>query len=138
MQRDDRMIPSDEELDAFKSDVRTWIEVDNSIRMLQEAARERRAAKRALSARVLGFMSRFNIEDLNTRDGSRLRFQVRFVRSPLSHGAIKDRIDRFCAGDADAAGRIHGAVFGDRERTERSSLRRLPPPRPPPLSAPGR
>ncbi len=69
-------------------------------------------------------MSQYNIEDLNTKDG-RLRYRVTYVRSPLSHTAIKERISSYFASDAAAAQELQGAVFGNRERAEKTSLRRL-------------
>ena len=120
-------MPDDEALDAFKADVRTWLELDNTIRPMQAGVRERRNAKRSLTTRVLDFMSRYNIEDLSTRDG-RLRFQVSYVRAPLSHGAIRTRIESYYSApgrDVAAGLELSGAVFGNRERCERTSLRRL-------------
>jgi hypothetical protein len=124
---DDRDVPhppDDRELEAFKADVRIWLEVDTSIRQLREAARERREAKRALTSRILAFMTKHNIEDLSTRSG-RLRAQVAYVRSPLSHQVIRSRIDNLYASDAAAAQQLSGILFGNRERSERTSLRRL-------------
>jgi hypothetical protein len=114
------------ELDDFKSDVRTWIETDNSIRRLLVAVKERRAAKKVLSERIMRFMSSHNIEDLDTKDG-RIRYKVAFVRTPLTQSTIKERIASFCADNA-AAAMANGAVFGNRDRGERQVLhRRLPP-----------
>jgi hypothetical protein len=116
--------PDDEALDAFKCDVRTWLEVDTSIRTLQESIRERRQAKHLLTARILSFMAEYNIEDLATRNG-RLRFQVSYVRAPLSHKAIRARIADYFAANEPAAIEIDTVVFGNRERAERTSLRRV-------------
>jgi hypothetical protein len=119
-------VPDSRQLDAFKNDVRTWIEVDNSIRDMHAAIRDRRAAKKSLTDRILSFMEEFNIEDLNTKDG-RLRYRMSYVRAPLSHASIKDRISNYFASNASAAQEVHGAVFGNRERSEKLSLRRLKP-----------
>ena len=113
-------------LNEFKNDVRTWMELDNSIRRLQAAIKDRRAAKKLLSDRILQFMSRYNIEDLNTKDGN-LRYKVTYVRTPLSQHAIKDRISTYFSANAQVAQEVQGAVFGNRERTERPCLRRLKP-----------
>jgi hypothetical protein len=111
-------------LDAFKADVRTWIEVDTSIRKLSEALRERREAKRALTRRVLAFMAEHNIEDLTTRSG-RLRAQVTYVRTPISQQVIRSRIDHLYSSDADAASHLTQLLLGNRERLERTSLKRV-------------
>jgi len=130
-------------LEAFNQDVRTWLEIDGSIRSLQERIRERREAKRCLTERILAFMGRHNIEDLDTR-GGRLRFQVSYVRAPLSQQAVRERIDSYCSRSirsaqrvaADSSGEatasafafeLHDALLGDRGciRSERLQLRRI-------------
>jgi hypothetical protein len=116
--------PADADLEAFKADVRTWLEVDTSIRQLHNAMRERRDAKRALTSRILLFMAEHNIEDLSTRSG-RLRAQVAYVRAPLSQQVIRERIDSFYASDAAVAQQLSGVLLGNRERCERTSLRRV-------------
>ena len=132
------MVPGDDDLEAFKEDVRTWLRIDESIRNLQAALRERNAAKRALTTSVGAFMSRYNVEDLRTLDGARLRYRTSLVRAPLSHVDIRDRIARHIAdsryaGDSaradDEVRALHDALFGGgREKIERPSLRRLPGP----------
>ena len=116
--------PDGSALDDFKNDVRTWVELDNSIRRMQAALKERRAAKGMLTERILGFMNRYNIEDLNTKD-ARLRYRVAYIRVPLSHQTIKDRIATYFGEDARVAKELQGHLFGNRERSEQSSLRRL-------------
>ena len=148
----DQQGPSDGELDAFKGDVRTWLDIDRSIRELQASLRERRAAKRALTGRVGDFMTRYNVEDLRTREGSRLRFRMTMVRAPLSHVDIRDRLARHIEARYIAAGGSEGGggsedraridadiddmnvvLFGNREKVERPTLRRIggEPPRTP-------
>ena len=148
----DQQGPSDGELDAFKGDVRTWLDIDRSIRELQASLRERRAAKRALTGRVGDFMTRYNVEDLRTREGSRLRFRMTMVRAPLSHVDIRDRLARhiearyIAAGGSEGGGGGGGSedraridadiddmnvvLFGNREKVERPTLRRMPTPVP--------
>ena len=117
-------VPDDALLDAFKSDVRTWLELDNTVRRLQAALKERRAAKKQLTDRILGFMSRYNIEDLNTREG-RLRYQVAVVKAPVTQVGIRDRISNYFSANMPMAQALTQAIFGNRERAERASLRRL-------------
>jgi hypothetical protein len=112
-------------LDDFKSDVRTWLELDNSIRRLQAAIKDRRAAKKQLSERILRFMADHNIEDLDTKDG-KLRYRIAFVRTPLSQAVIKERISSYFGVNNDnAATAMNGVVFGNRARVEKTSLCRL-------------
>lgn len=111
-------------LEAFKCDVRTWIELDDSIQRLMVAIKERRAAKKVLTERILAFMANHDIHDLNARE-CRICSKVSFVRSPLSHTDIKDRICNYFSSNTTAAQELNGAVFGNRVRQERIILRRL-------------
>ena len=111
-------------LDDFKNDVRTWMELDNSIRRLQHALKERKTAKKILTDRILNFMNRYNIEDLNTNEGC-LRYKVTYVRPPLTQQGIKERISSYFEANQDAARDLHVHVFGNRDRAEKMSLRRL-------------
>ena len=115
--------------DRFKADVRTWIEIDTSIRKLGEALRERRTAKRELTKRVLAFMAEQNIDELTTRSG-RLRAQVSYVRAPISQQVLRERIEALYPStgpnaDADAAANVQKMLLGNREWQERTSLKRL-------------
>lgn len=85
-------LPDQSVLDEFKNQVRMWIEVDNNIRKLKQAARERNAIKKQLTNKILMFMAKYNIEDLNTKDGSRLRYKVSQVKEPLTAQKIKERL----------------------------------------------
>lgn len=118
--------PTDEMLEAFKSDVRSWIEIDNSVRRLQAAIKERRLAKKQLSERIIDFMARFNIDDLHTRE-CRLRYHVTYVRNPITYTTIKDRIANFFVANVTMADSLNQAIFGSRDRAQRSSIRRLLP-----------
>lgn len=131
-----RALPDDTELEIFKEDVRTWLELDNTVRRLQETLRDRRTAKTALNERIVRFMANYDIEDLNTREG-RLRFRVSYPRVPLTQNAIRERITSFFEADPRIAEALDGQVFGHRERREHRSLARSgargePRQRPPP------
>jgi hypothetical protein len=113
----------DEELEGLKHDVRTWLEMDNTIRALQATLRERKEAKRALTSRILAFMASRNVDDLATRQGDRLTFRVSYVRAPLTHQAIRTRL----LGSNALNTQQVDEVFGNRERNERTTLRRILP-----------
>jgi len=113
-----------EMLEAFKHDVRMWLEMDNTLRVLQKTMQERRSEKRALTSRVLAFMSLYKIDDLNTPVG-RLRYSTTRVKVPLSRQVILDRIAGYYQSDVIAAQQLRVAVFGDRDHAEHMSIRRV-------------
>lgn len=85
-------LPDQQTLEDFKTQVRLWIEIDNCITKLKKAIKERNVVKKQLTDKILMFMAKYNIEDLNTKDGSRLRFKVSQVKQPLTAKAIRDKL----------------------------------------------
>lgn len=84
-------IPSNEEMEDFKNQVRAWLEYDNTAAKLKQALKERKKAQDALTEKIGAFMSRFNIEDLNTKQG-KLRCRIVEVKTPLTQKQIKERL----------------------------------------------
>lgn len=116
-------LPDEQVLDDFKNQVRLWIEIDNSITKLRAAMRERNVVKKQLTENILKFMARYNIEDLNTKDGSRLRYKVTQVKQTLTAKMIKDRLtenlDKIQTPDD-----LDSCVF-NQPKIEKISLKRL-------------
>jgi hypothetical protein len=118
-------MPTNAELETFKGQVRAWIELDNTLKKLQAAARERRATKQQLTEKITSFMARFNIEDLSTRDG-KIRFKTVMVKPNLSRKALQQRlIEAFPS--THSADELMQRVFvpSPEERVERPTLRRV-------------
>jgi hypothetical protein len=67
--------PSQNELDDFKNQVKIWFEIDNSVKKMQQSIKEHNHAKGVLNTKILHFMAKYNIDDLNTKEGI-LRYRV--------------------------------------------------------------
>jgi hypothetical protein len=114
-------------LDEFKNHVRAWIEIDNVIRKLQAAVKERNALKKQLTEKILRFMSKYNIEDLNTRDGSKLRYKAGKSTAAPSKAQIKERLMQYY-GNVASIDELTEKVF-EKAQKDTVSLRRLNPPK---------
>jgi Family of unknown function (DUF5760) len=110
-------------LDEFKNQVRMWWQYDTDIKRLQIAIRERKTAQNHITDKVLDFMKRHNIEDLNTKEGV-LRYRTSVVKAPLSQKSIKTKLSEYFERDPNAMNFIK-KIFEDREKVEKVSLRRL-------------
>ena len=120
-------VPNNEELNDFKNQVRLWLELDNMLKKLKAAVKERQVAKKELTERILEFMGKYNIEDLNTRDG-KLRYKVVNVKEPLTQNVIKTRIkEKIESGDAAAADpdEVVDQVFQREQVSQKIVLKRL-------------
>lgn len=119
--------PSGNDLEEFKGKVRQWMEIDNTVKRLRSVIKERNNAKQELTKYILAFMGKFNIEDLNTKEG-KLRYKVSTVKAPVSKQALKERLIENHSVEKSAA-ELATAVFDVRGTVEKHSLRRLSPPK---------
>jgi hypothetical protein len=110
-------------LEEFKNNVKQWLELDNQLKRLAAASKERRKKKDEINRSILEFMSKFNIEDLNTKDGI-IRYRKTFVKEPLSQKTIKNKLEELFKDDQENFEKIE-KIFTDREKIEKMSLRRL-------------
>jgi len=83
--------PTDEELELFKQQVSEWMKLDDQVRKLSIAIRERRTHQRALASKIQDFMIKYNYDNLSTQTG-RIKSQVRVVKQPLRIQEIRDKI----------------------------------------------
>lgn len=110
-------------LQEFKDNVKRWLELDNQLKRLAAAAKERRKKKNEINNKILEFMSKFNIEDLNTKEGI-IRYKKSYVKEPLSQKTIKTKLEELFKDQPDIVERID-KIFTDRGKVEKLSLRRL-------------
>lgn len=80
--------PTEEELNDFKAKVSEWTKLDEQVKKLNIAIRERRVHQRALSENILKFMTTYGYGNLNTNQG-RILHTVRKVKQPLKVQDIK-------------------------------------------------
>lgn len=115
-------MPSASALEDFKNQVRIWLELDSSIKLLQQLARERRIYKRQLTDKIIAFMTHHNIEDLTTKEG-RLVQRTSHVQRPLSQTTIRQRVEAALTAEIpeDRCTAITTAVFS-RDRLTRNAL----------------
>lgn len=118
--------PSAEDLETFKQQVAEWLRIDDTIRKLMIALRERRVHQRALGQKVQEFMLRYGYDNLNTQAG-RIRASTRTVRQPLRITDVRNKIMEL-GEEKLKADEIIARVFDvDRPSTQKTSLRRVVP-----------
>ena len=110
-------------LDEFKQNVQDWMNIDNQMKRLEVALKERRKKKKDLNLKILEFLSKFNIEDLNTKEGI-IRYKKTYVKEPLSQKIIKEKLLDIFKNDKENTERVEN-IFTNREKIEKTSLRRI-------------
>lgn len=118
--------PSPEELQEFRERVAEWSKLDDQIRKLSVALRERRVHQKAIGVHIQDFMMRHRYDDLNTRLG-RIRHTVKVVPVALKKADIQKRILDIAGEEAGAE--LVAKVFdvSDLPRVQKTSLRRIVP-----------
>lgn len=85
--------PTPEELEEFKTRVAEWTKLDDQVRKLIIAVKERRTHQKALSEGIQYFMGKYGYDNLNTNHG-RIIHSVRKVKQPLKVTEIRELIAR--------------------------------------------
>ena len=70
-------------LEEFKKNVQNWMTYDNQMKRLAAASKQLKQKKNELNEKILDFMSKYNIEDLNTKEGV-IRYKKTFIKQPLT------------------------------------------------------
>jgi hypothetical protein len=74
--------PNPEDTDMFKQQVSEWLKLDDQVRKLTCATRERKLHQKALAEKIQQFMSMHGFDDLNTAQGV-IKHNVRTVKQPV-------------------------------------------------------
>ena len=115
--------PSEDSLDTFKTQVKSYIEIDDEIRTLKRSLAEKMVAKKELSGIIQEFMQTHNIEDLNTRHGT-IRYKITRCKRPLSQSMIKTKLVESYDPHMTAVD-LAKKIFEERAMYDRPCLRRL-------------
>ena len=110
-------------LEEFKKNVQDWMTLDNQLKRLAAAAKGVRTKKKNLNEKILDFMARYNIEDLNTKEGV-IRYKKTFVKESLTQKIIKEKLNELFKDSPENLDKVND-IFTNRGKVEKTSLRRL-------------
>lgn len=117
-------LPDNISIDDFTNLVQKWIEIDNWIKKSQELAKQKRKQKDKLGEVITHYMTKFNIEDLNTSEG-KIRCKVRYVKSGVNQKIVKEKIAELLKDNEETCNTLITKIFEEREKVEKVSLRRI-------------
>lgn len=83
--------PSEEDIELFRQQVSEWLKLDDQIRKLSVAMRERKVHQRAIGQKIQQFMLTNNYDNLNTQHG-RIRSSTRTVKQPVKVSDIRNTL----------------------------------------------
>jgi hypothetical protein len=114
---------NNEEFVEFKSNVKEWLTLDDDIITLQKAIKDRRLKKNDLTPKILDFMNRFKINDLNTNNG-KLKFSKSLQTKPLNKQFLISRLGDFFK-DFSKGEKAASFILENRDKEEKLKLRRV-------------
>lgn len=117
-------IPENISLEEFKNYVKKWLEYDNFIKKARDVVKEKRKSRDKLTEIITKFMCKYNIEDLNTKEG-RIRCKTSVVKAPVNQKVVKQRITDYFKENEHQKNDILHKIYEEREAVEKVSLRRL-------------
>lgn len=108
-------------LEEFKNYVKSWLEADAYIRKAKQLVKEKKKVKNKLSEIIMRFMSKYNIEDLNTKEG-RIRYKTTYIRKPVTQKELKEKVQKLVPENKQ---KYVNRIFEERPKQEKVGLRRL-------------
>lgn len=117
-------VPENISLDEFRNYVTKWLEYDNFIKKAKDIIKEKRKSRDKLSEVITKYMCKYDIEDLNTKQG-KIRCKVLLVKPPVNQKIVKERISDYFKENEHQKNEILTKIYQEREKVEKVSLRRL-------------
>jgi hypothetical protein len=112
-----------EEFLEFKNNVKEWLLLDDDIITLQNAIKDRKVKKNELTPKILDYMSRYEINDLNTNNG-KIKFTKSFQTKPLNKQFLISRLGDFFK-DFGKGEKAASFILENRDKEEKLKLRRV-------------
>ena len=120
---DNNLEPTEEELDMLKGLVSEWFKLDDQIRKLLTAIKERKVHLKAINGKIEKFMFDYKFKDLNTQHG-RIKANERKIKVPVKLSEIKTKILEL----KDLSGEeLLNEIFNDRPTVIKKNIRRVIP-----------
>ena len=117
-------LPDNITIEEFTNIAKRWIEMDNWLKKYQEMAKQKRKQKDKLTQVITHYMTKYNIEDLNTTEG-KICCKVRQVKSGVNQKVVKQKITEIFKDNEETCNAIISRIFEDRDKVEKVSLRRI-------------
>ena len=120
---DETFNDDNEEFVEFKDMVKEWITLDDDILKLRNAIKERTKRKNDITPKIMDFMNKFEINDLNTNNG-KLKFTKSLQTKPLNKTFLISRLGDFFK-DFSKGEKAATFILENRDKEEKFKLRRV-------------
>ena len=114
---------NNDEFIEFKNNVKEWLLLDDDIITLQNAIKDRKVKKNELTPKILEYMEKYEINDLNTNNG-KIKFTKSFQTKPLNKQFLISRLGDFFK-DFSKGEKAASFILDNRDKEEKFKLRRV-------------
>lgn len=108
--------------DKLKTDVKEYLEIDDQIKALNKALKERRDKKKILSENILENMKKFEIDFMNTKNG-KLTYSESKRKEPLNKKNLITGLNNYFNNEEESK-RVSKVVLESRKDVVKVTLRR--------------
>jgi len=123
---DDDVEPDQEQINEIKQDVYDFFAITSEVKKLEIAIRERKKRLKELTQKILAFMSTYDIVNLDSSTGNKLKYTISKRKESLSQKNIKLKlIDYFK--DENKVARAFEYIQENRIIKEVPTLRKIMP-----------
>lgn len=109
--------------DKLLNNVKDWISIDNEIRQLQKAIKDRRKQKKELTENLVLTMKQNDIDVFNIPDGELLYTRTR-TKCPLSKKHLLASLTQYFKNDQVTIDRLSKFILESREIKEKENIKR--------------
>jgi len=114
------------EKEALIDNIKTWIGLDNEIKLLQKEIKNRREQKKLLTSELVNVMKNNDIDCWNTGEG-KLIYSKTKTKAPLSKKHLLTSLLKYFQNDEAAAKELSKFIMETREVKEKENIRRKIP-----------
>jgi hypothetical protein len=112
-----------EGLDDFKEKIKHWLSIDNQIRDLKTKIKVLQAGQTELTPKIMGFMSKNEIHNMNLGDNGKLKYVKRETAQGITQKLLKEKLVEFLSEEKGLEAFEH--IINGREKKENIALKRL-------------
>jgi len=114
----------DNDMNIFKQDVKSWIDIDDKVLSLSKEIALFKKQRLELNSKILKFMRNYKIEDLNTNNG-KLEYRVKHTKKGLSGKKIHENLISYFKTDKEQAESIYKYLLDNRIDIDTEILKRI-------------
>jgi hypothetical protein len=121
---DEELEPDESEVSEIKEVVKQFFNLHKDVKKLEEAIRERKKTIAASSKKILAFMRTYDITNMDTAEGNKLKYTVTKRKEGISQKNIKSKLADYFK-DVHKAEEIFCYILDNRATKESVSLRKF-------------